>query len=413
MIHMDRLFKWFDGLSSWVKAVLLGVVFLVMVSVFAFFLLGGRTAEDGQERQSVALHVQDATSDDEEMSNLDRYRKESYNNGEMDPNQYWNQLLEEASRDSSSSSDDVQAVVPEVRGGGSGQYLDPLQYSEMEIMMIRNGSVSKEEVDRRHARDAEIARSMEQARRSHPSPEDIQRERDSIYWARADRMYRMISGDAQEQSVRRDTVYIGEPEPDTMRLAKIGTDDIPSAGGNSSIISSLEEGDEEMSLEYKGGRTVPSKATFFKTESLLDGQRVVMRLIQDLKLPNGRTVPANTHVSGICTTGKRLRIKINTVQYGGNIYYVDMCVYDNDGIEGIYCPVTEEKASKKARKSIGRQLVNDVASTAAGLFSSSALAARMAQTNMTGLSQIAFEDGSVAVNIISGYEFFIAEAPKR
>lgn len=411
---MEKFFKWLNGRQPWVKALVFGALFLVMVVAFASFLFKG-DAEVVEEERSVALQVQDATNDNSILSNLDMYKKESYNSGEMDPNQYWNQLLEEASRDSSSVRDNTpESVVAPGKGGRADVYLDPMVYSDMEIMMIRNGSATKEEIDRRHAKEAAAVRQMTQSQFSQQSPAQIQRERDSIYWARADRMYRMIAGDAQNQKdVRHDTIYIGGPEPDTVQLAKIGTEEISSAGGNSSIISSLEDGEKEMSLEYKGGRTTPSKATFFKTESLLDGQRVVMRLMQDLKLPNGKVVPANTHVSGICSTGKRLKIKVNTVQYGGNIYYVDMCVYDNDGIEGIYCPVTEQKQSRKARKSLGRQLVNDVASTAAGLFSTSPLAARMAQTNINTMSQIAFEDGSVAVNIVSGYEFYIAEAPKR
>lgn len=402
---MDKLMDWLAKQPVWMKAVILIVVFGFLVYfVFQAMFNDGKKVEEAP--REVSLQVQAASDKVKVETNMQRYDNQNNAvNTDIDPNAYWNSLYEQ---------EDSAARASAVTGTGVADagYLDPMKYSEMERFYISTGAATKAEVDAQHMRDSVGRVQLEQRRRK--AKQDSQRERDSIYFARNDQAYRaaekifgpMPEERKEEAPVVKDTVEV--------RKIDISAATASTGGGNSSIISSLEEEADPLVLERKEGNVIPAKATFLKTESLVDGQRVVMRLMQELRLLNGAVIPANTHVSGLCSTsGGRLGISIRSLQYGGRIYHVDMCVFDSDGLEGIYCPVIESKKARKAGKSIARQVADGVTSTAASLFAASPVAMRIAQTGMNQMSQVAFEDGSVAVNVVSGYEFYVVENLKR
>lgn len=99
------------------------------------------------------------------------------------------------------------------------------------------------------------------------------------------------------------------------------------------------------------------KACIHQQQTLTDGQRVKLRLLEPLRA--GTVVlPAGHVISGVAKLQKdRLDILVNSVEYAGNIIPVAMTVYDMDGSPGIYCPGSEElNAVKEATASVGSSL---------------------------------------------------------
>ena len=90
-----------------------------------------------------------------------------------------------------------------------------------------------------------------------------------------------------------------------------------------------------------------------------------------------------------------------------------MTVYDNDGTEGIYCPVIEQKQGRKAAGKVAKQAASGLASTAATIFTGSAIVGRAASSGINELSRITLSNGSIAVNIVAEYEFYIFENVKK
>lgn len=95
------------------------------------------------------------------------------------------------------------------------------------------------------------------------------------------------------------------------------------------------------------------------------------------------------------------------------MYAVDLSIYDNDGTEGIYCPVIEQKKAKKAAGNVAAQIVSGIASDAASLFTRSRTLGSAATTGIQEISSMTLRDGSVAINVSAGYEFYVFENVKE
>jgi len=101
-------------------------------------------------------------------------------------------------------------------------------------------------------------------------------------------------------------------------------------------------------LKESARGTIP--AEIYETATVLTGNRVKIRLLEDTRL-NGRMIPRNTFVYGICRSdNERLQIEVQQIQVGGHFIPVKITVCDLDGLPGLYVP---DNASRKITKEVG------------------------------------------------------------
>ena len=408
---MDKLIDWITGLPKAIQ-ILLAVTLLSLLAFGVYRFVFGKEEETQETAPAkVLLEVPGASIDDKEMSRMETYRKDNISNS-VSASDFWNQLEEENKGGLLVGTDDGNPLVSIKK---EDVYLDPNEYSEMEIYYIREGTKTKEEVDAEHAQRRREEAEREVAERSQNSSK-TQENSDSAYFARMEKAYQLAmkySTNPQSESAQlQATSDLQEEEPRRIEIPKATAlpDDALVGDG---VISSLER--ESVGVIYEDGDITlrPALATFLKSERVTAGQRVVMRLKEEMKLSDGTVIPANTHITGICSVGARLEIEISTVNYGGRIYRTDMSVYDNDGTEGIYCPVIEQKKGNKAAGKIAGQAATGLASTAASLFTGNPYVGRIASSSINELSRMTLSDGSVSINIVAGYEFYIFENIKK
>jgi len=91
-------------------------------------------------------------------------------------------------------------------------------------------------------------------------------------------------------------------------------------------------------------------AEIYETATVLTGNRVKIRLLEDTRL-NGRMIPRNTFIYGICRSdNERLQIEVQQIQVSGQFIPVKITVCDLDGLPGLYVP---DNASRKIAKEVG------------------------------------------------------------
>ena len=391
-----------------VGVVLIGLLGWGMVR----FALGDKLSSGEETGKTNVVVFPDGEEDKTQVTKLEEMTQAARQTSSA--NDYWNSLNAE-SGEAEGGLASTNRSLPQggrSRGGSQDEYLDPSVYSELEIYYIRRGIKTKAEIDAKHAElkaidEANQRQYDEMMNRSSSDP-------DSIYFARMERAYQL----AQKYSQDPDKVEEQQPadpaEPEPRRI-EVETKAIPSTTlAEDGIISSLESGSMSGGINHVDGEIVvsPAKATFLKSETIVSGQRVIMRLVQDLRLSDGTLIPSNTHVTGICSIKSRLEIKISTVNYGGRIYYTDIDVFDNDGTEGIYCPVIVDK---KAGKKVGQQ-VAQIATQVAGTVASvaSPYAGMVARSGTQDLMSLTIDsNGNKSVKVSAGYEFYVFENTEK
>lgn len=359
------------------------------------------------EKPQIVIDFPDANEDGKDLSKLDEIRHLENTKSRSRASDYWNSLGPDG--------DDGGLVSSNTDSGNrgenyyNGQYLDPNIYSDIERYYIKNGTWTIEEVDAKHAEEAR--KRAEQ--NSNRGQELTQEQRDSIYFARMEKAY----GLAQKYTSQPDAAVpapapaeVKEPEEELKHI-EVEKKSLPSTTlRQEDIISSLEAttpGTIGETLDEEN--LIPAKATFLKTESLVSGQRVVMRLMQDLQLSDGTIIPANTHIKGICDVSNRLKISVTTINYGGKIYYTNLDIYDNDGTEGIYCPVIVAGRKDKSGQRLGKTALSEAASIASSALSANPYLGRMAGQSIREITQSIDVNGNISVSVTSGYEFYVFE----
>ena len=92
------------------------------------------------------------------------------------------------------------------------------------------------------------------------------------------------------------------------------------------------------------------KAEIYETATVLNGNRVKMRLLEDSWL-NGKKVAKNTFIYGICKIkNERLHISITQFPVENTFLPVDLLIHDLDGLPGLYVP---DNVARKVSKEIG------------------------------------------------------------
>ena len=107
-------------------------------------------------------------------------------------------------------------------------------------------------------------------------------------------------------------------------------------------------------VDLETDEAYPFKCMFVRQEKLKSGQRVSIRLLEDIVV-EGQLVKKNTHLNAVCTIGDRIDIKVSNIELPGRIVNLDFDGYDNDGVRGIYAPDLGND-NKRGRPQAGRRV---------------------------------------------------------
>ena len=369
------------------------------------------------------------TDADEKAREEDGSRLSAYDKARFSAHDFWDSdlpvLEEKAGETPGSGGNDGGLRVGS--GGGvpiddnGNVYLDPSEYSEMEMYLIRSGYKSRADIDREHEKDRQRQAVFDAAKVQTSSitmqSSSFNQNSDSAYFARLERTMEIAQKYSGQPAMAEPEP---EPEPEERRI------DVSPSGRQGSIpLETLQDDGIVTSLSqagYSGGiirggdgrvNVRPCRATFLNTEKISSGQRVIIRLLEDLTLADGVQLPANTHLTGTCSLGKRLNIHISMVHYAGKMLPVSLDAFDVEGTEGIYCPVTENKMKESGQNVAGNGIaaVGSVASTVLGATAGYAgrVLGQVGTAVVSEISRSISRDGTVSINVSSGYEFYIYE----
>jgi len=123
-------------------------------------------------------------------------------------------------------------------------------------------------------------------------------------------------------------------------------------------LEELEKQPVEITLEkqtFSGfGKEQPEinliKAEIYETTTVLDGNRVKLRLLEDTWL-DGKKIVRNSFIYGICKiNNERLHISITRFPVEEDFVPVDLAIHDLDGLPGLYVP---GNAARKVTQEVG------------------------------------------------------------
>ena len=89
----------------------------------------------------------------------------------------------------------------------------------------------------------------------------------------------------------------------------------------------------------------------------LEPQRNVRIRLEEPMIVGGTVIPMHTIVTGMARIGERLEITVTSIEYMGNIYGVNIVIYDTDGQAGITIPASLEiNAAKEIAANTGSSM---------------------------------------------------------
>lgn len=169
---------------------------------------------------------------------------------------------------------------------------------------------------------------------------------------------------------------------------------ISSLDGTGGGVSSVQSQKEAFSSDSEH----PFRCVFLKDEKLKSGQRVSVRLLEDM-LVGPYVIPKNTHLQAYATIDSRLELEISSIEIGGRIITLGYTAYDTDGIKGIYCPDAGDGA--RTVKTSGLSTVGSVLGGRVGRVAGEIV--------NTGVSIAQSKTGERTVTVPAGYNFFIVK----
>ena len=279
-----------DKLSSLPKWQMVGIAVGVLLAVgipAVYFGFGmNKKPKETQQYEKVLIDIPDAIAYEDNRNRMQTYDDVALEERRSAPSRsYWDDLSQDIVSNSKAKADDPS----------DPEYLDPSVYSPAEIKLIRAGFKTKAQIDREHEEAAREVRELAE-RSAQASRKLTPEQKDSIYWAKVEksmemtariaRKYQDVPEDAEEDNT---AARPKEEEPqESERKIDLGsnTSALPAnAMGESDIITSLVgDGDDDV-VHYSGTpRSKPVKATFLKNETISSGQRVIIRLMQELTL---------------------------------------------------------------------------------------------------------------------------------
>ena len=316
-----------------------GVVLIGLLGYGMYYVVYGSSKQEEATPEKVVINMPDAEVSEYNTSVLEEMNRSSKRLGRNSVEDYWESL--DGGMGGGSSEADRLALADN---------LDPAVYSEYERLQIRNGLKTKDEIDREHALDAQRRQELEKmystaggsgytAKQTHLTAA----QQDSIYTARLQKAYEMAAKYSAKPQAAAPEAQAAPATPEEEQERKLDLSDeeesvIPvDSWSDDGIITSLETSSQSGVVHYGGAvKAKPVKATFLKNETLVNGNRVIIRLMEDLILSDGTVIPSGKHITGTCSLGRRMKINVNMLHYGDRMFPVDISVYDNDGTEGIY-----------------------------------------------------------------------------
>ena len=187
-----------------------------------------------------------------------------------------------------------------------------------------------------------------------------------------------------------------EPEKARVQVRKSGGVSAFGLNGDASSSSLSSLGEEDMFVNDDPSH--PFKVKFAYDEKVSSGQRVTIRLCEDMVI-DGVLIPVNTHLFATCQVGERLKLNVSSIDINGKIYSLNYTAYDNDGAEGLYCPQSE---ASQIAKEAGEQ-ASQIAQTAI----SSAITGYPGRIFQSGASIVRSRNGKVTVSVTAGYTFYL------
>lgn len=177
-----------------------------------------------------------------------------------------------------------------------------------------------------------------------------------------------------------------------------------STASHHGVISSIGGGIEGgvSSLGSENGtvldETHPYRCVFLSGEKLKNGQRVAVRLLEDMYV-GSYLVPKNTHLMAYVKIGSRLEMEVNSIEMNGQIVPLGFDAYDTDGTKGIYCPEAGE--GKRTVKTSGLGVVGSAVGGRVGRIAGELV--------NTGVSLAQTASGERTVSVPAGYTFFLVK----
>lgn len=154
----------------------------------------------------------------------------------------------------------------------------------------------------------------------------------------------------------------------------------------------------------------PYKVMFTRDQKLKSGDRITIRLLEDMAV-DGVLIPKNTHLSATCQIGERLQITVSNIEINGRIYALNYTAFDNDGSQGLYCPISGATKTTDQGKSVATQtattLLSSAASAAGAAMGSGALGGMLGNMANIGAQAVTSRNGSVTAQVNSGYTFYL------
>ena len=181
---------------------------------------------------------------------------------------------------------------------------------------------------------------------------------------------------------------------------------------SSSSISSLDDGwggglSSLGADDYRsdGGGDRPFRCMFTRDEKIRNGQRVTLRTLEDIVV-DGVFIPANAHISAICSVKDRLMVSVNSFESNGHIYSLTMDGYDNDGALGIYCPSSANSSATNTARNDALSVGQSVLGGRMGAIASGIVRTGVSIAKSAG-------SGESSVTVPAGYTFYIMKSQKK
>ena len=142
----------------------------------------------------------------------------------------------------------------------------------------------------------------------------------------------------------------------------------------------------------------PYRCMFTRDEKVKSGQRVTLRLMEDLVIGSAH-IPKNTHLQGLVSISDRMEVSITSLDMGGRILTFHFEAFDTDGGKGIYC-----SDLSKTKKEVTEQGLATATSTL-----NSRLGRVARDVASVGASIVRNKAGEATVTVPAGYTFYIIE----
>ena len=368
------------------KTILLFAGGAIGMIVFTVMMFGSKEDEKTPELEPLVAEV---TAPEGEGSQMIDDKRQLYEQAEgrrsSEIEDYFNELAAVEAGEQNNASEAVYGAVQpqdELRGsygGGGGSAVANAKTHE-ELRRAVLGDVDK---------DNELSAVERAERASKKSGGELtfeqQKELDSLRYMR---LSEAIYG--KKEDIREE-----ETEPDRIEFAS------SSGTGGDAIISSLDDDDDIIAVSDTDR---PVRCMFMRDEKLQSGQRVMVRLLEPLKLES-IIVPENTHLSAIATLSGRLELVVNSIEVNGRIYPIGFDAYDYDGMKGIYCPQSGKEDKKRRATSSGSNILQSVV---AGAISNG-----MANQVISNGASIINSGNKSYINRNAGYTFYLAKTKKK